>query len=506
MVSKSLHKRNSKRYPLDRSEPMRRRTFLADLGMGCTGLALGALLRRDGIVRANEPSLITAPTGEPHFAPKAKSVIWLLMLGGVSHLESFDPKPALNRYAGKSLHEAPLKNIVVDSPFYKRQVRESSVGIDRHRMEILPLQIGYRQHGESGIAVSDWWPYVAECVDDLAIVRSMWTTNNDHAAQLQMQTGRHAFEGFFPTIGSWVHYGLGTLNENLPQFVVLGTSPADGFGGTRCHGADYLGPEHSGVPLAVEKDSPIAYLAPGQGEFREEDEAQLELLRELNALGAVEYPADPMLRARIKSYELAAGMQLSVPEVLSLEQETAATQRLYGLDDSQTQSFGRLCLSARKLVENGVRFVQLYHQGVGDDSQTWDGHMQMKKGHTLMCGQVDKPIAALLTDLKQRGLLDETLVVWTTEFGRTPGTEGTLGRDHHPYGFSIWMAGGGTKGGIVHGATDELGFHAVEDRHYVTDLHATVMHQLGLDSRRLEIPGHKRLEIDHGKPIEQVIL
>ena len=483
---------------------MNRRSFLADLGMGCTGLALGALLHQDGIVRAGELPL-AQPDGKPHFAPKAKSVIWLFMLGGVSHLESFDPKPALNHYAGKSLNDEPLKALSLDSPFYKRQVRESSVGIDRHRMEILPLQIGHRKHGQCGREVSDWWPHVAQCVDDLAVVRSMWTTNNDHAAQLQMQTGRHAFEGFFPTIGSWVHYGLGSLNENLPQFVVMGSTPADGFGGARCHGADYLGPEHAGVPLAVEKSSPIAYLARGKGEFHEEDEAQLELLRELNSLAGVEYPADSVMRARIKAYELAAGMQLSVPDVLSFASETEVTQRLYGLDHAQTQPFGRLCLSARKLVENGVRFVQLYHQGGGDDTQSWDGHMQMKKGHTLMCGQVDQPIAALLKDLKQRGMLDETLVVWTTEFGRTPGTEGTLGRDHHPYGFSIWMAGGGIKGGLVHGATDELGFHAVEDRHYVTDLHATVMHQLGLVSTRLEIPGHKRLEVDHGTPIREII-
>ncbi len=218
----------------------------------------------------------------------------------------------------------------------------------------------------------------------------------------------------------------------------------------------------------------------------------------------MQYPDDPLLLARIKSYELAFRMQMSVPEVVKFEAESAATQSLYGLDEKETQPFGQLCLSARRLVERGVRFVQIFHGSNGGAGE-WDAHSNLREGHGRLCREVDRPIAGLLRDLKQRGLLDETLVVWATEFGRTPGSQNTGGRDHHPFGFSVWMAGGGVRGGTVHGATDELGFHAVEDRHYVTDIHATVLHQLGLDSRRLEVPGFKRLDIDHGKPIEAIM-
>ena len=224
----------------------------------------------------------------------------------------------------------------------------------------------------------------------------------------------------------------------------------------------------------------------------------------MNQLSAVTYPEDQALRARIKSYELAFRMQASVPEVLRFSAEDPSTQALYGLDQSETKTFGEQCLAARRLVERGTRFVQVFH-GSNGGAGAWDAHGNLKAGHTALCKQVDRPIAGLLKDLKRRGMLEETLVVWATEFGRTPGAEKGDGRDHHPYGFSVWMAGGGIKGGVVHGATDELGFHAVEDRHYVTDIHATVLHQLGLDPRRLEVPGQKRLEIDYGRPIRQII-
>jgi hypothetical protein len=224
----------------------------------------------------------------------------------------------------------------------------------------------------------------------------------------------------------------------------------------------------------------------------------------LNRLSAVKYPDDPALRARIKSYELAFRMQMAVPEVLRFDDERAASHRLYGLDQDLTRPFGQMCLTARRLVERGVRFVQIFH-GSNGGAGAWDAHSGLRQNHATQCAHVDRPIAGLLTDLKQRGLLDETIVVWATEFGRTPGSQAGDGRDHHPFGFSVWMAGGGLKGGIAHGATDELGFHAVQDRHYVTDIHATVLHQLGLDARRLEVPGHKRLEIDYGQPIHQIM-
>ncbi len=474
---------------------IRRRQFLTDCGMGFTGLALGSMLHQAALADSSSGRL---PTGLSHIAPKAKSVVWLFALGGVSHVESFDPKIALNKYAGKTVDESPYKSAVLDSPYYRKNVRDFA-GTPRALMaKIYPLQMTHRPRGESGLLVNDWWPHVGDCIDDIAVIRSMWTTDNDHAAQLQFHTGRHIFDGFFPSIGSWVHYGLGSLNDNLPQFIVLGSPPGDCCGGVGAHDGSYLGPEHSGVRMSIDPTNPLPFGTPGSQMTVEERRQQLDLLRDLNETAGIEYPNDAALRARIKSFELAFRMQLSVPQVVNLKEETAATQELYGLNDSATQTVGQQCLTARRLVEQGVRFVQIYNDG-------WDAHSKLLSNHTTRCKGVDKPIAGLLKDLKQRGLLDETLVVFATEFGRTPGAENSDGRDHHPYGFSVWMAGGGLKGGIAHGATDEIGFHAVENRHYVTDIHATVLHQLGLDPRKLEVPGHKRLELDFGSPIREII-
>ncbi len=478
-----------------------RRTFLADLGMGFTGLALGAMLHRDGF--ASDAAGWSPPTGLPYFAPKAKSVIWLFMIGGVSHLESFDPKPALNKYAGKSIADTPFKS-VLDKKFLDANVRTAIPDQRKILAQLFPLQVGYRKRGDSGIEISDWWPHVGDCVDDLAIVRSMWTNDIDHGAQLQFHTGRNKLDGVFPTIGSWVHYGLGTLNENLPQFVVLGNPVADCCGGQDAHRANYLGPEHDGVPLVADPANPLAYGQPLQGVYREEQKAEFAMLERLDRLAIAEYPDDAKALARIKSYELAFRMQRAVPEVFEFQQETTDTQTLYGLDNKTTAPFAKHCLAGRRLVERGVRFVQIYYGGNGN-AGGWDAHTNLRVNHANNCAAVDKPIAGLIRDLKQRGLLDETLVVWATEFGRSPGSEKSDGRDHHPFGFSVWMAGGGIKGGIAHGATDELGFSAVQNRHYVTDIHATVLQQLGLDSRRLEVPGRKRLEMEHGNVIREII-
>ena len=475
-----------------------RRAFLSDVGMGFTGLALGSMLARDSAATDSIATAARLVDGQPMFAPKAKSVIWYFMLGGTSHVESFDPKPALNEHAGKTIEMSPYKNTVLESPYYRKNVRDFA-GTPRAIMSsIYPLQIGYRKRGESGIEVSDWWPHIGSCIDDIAVVRSMWTTDNDHAAQLQFHTGRHIFDGFHPSIGSWIHYGLGSLNDNLPQFIVMGGGPGDCCGGVGAHDGSYLGPEHSGVNLAIDPANPLPFGTPGNSVTVAERRAQLDLLNELNGLAGVEYPDDQAMRARIKSYELAFRMQMSVPEVVRLSDETKSIQDLYGLNEPATQSVGRMSLTARRLVERGVRFIQIYDDG-------WDAHTKLKENHTTRSKAVDRPIAGLLQDLKQRGLLDETLVVFATEFGRTPGAEKADGRDHHPYGFSVWMAGAGIKGGTVHGATDEIGFHAVEDRHYVTDIHATLLHQLGLDHHAMEIPGQKRLEIDFGTPIRQII-
>ena len=421
----------------------------------------------------------------------------------MSQMESFDPKPELNAWAGKTYDESPYKS-VVDSPYLKKNLRELVEGLHKVHPKIYEMQVGFKKYGQSGLEFSDWWSHLGQHADDIALVRSMWTTDNNHGAQLQFHTGRHVLEGQFPTLGSWIHYGLGTLNENLPQFIVMGTPIADCCGGIGAHGANYLGPEHAGVQLAVDPKNPLPFATPGPDVYCEEQIGEFDLLSRLNRISAVEYPDDQALAARIKSYELAFRMQTAVPEIVDFGQETQATQERYGLNNPTTKTFAEQCLAARRLVEKGVRFVQLFH-GSNGGAGAWDAHGGLKAGHSSLCAQIDQPIAGLIADLKQRGLLDETLVVIGTEFGRTPGAQGADGRDHHPYGFSIALAGGGIKGGMAHGKTDELGFHAVEDRHYVTDLHATVLHQLGLDSRRLEIPGRKRIDLDFGKPIHEIL-
>jgi hypothetical protein len=468
-----------------------RRSFLADTGMGFTGLALGAITAR--------ASAFAGTTPVPALAAKAKAVIWIFLCGGVSHVESFDPKPELTRFAGKSIESTPYKDAL--NP---EKLKDIVAGNPMHggRRILMGLNTGFRKYGQSGLEVGDWWRNVGSCADDIAVVRSLWTSDNDHGAQLQFHTGRHVREGAHPTIGSWVAYGLGTINENLPEYVVLGEPTGDCCGGSWTHGAAYLGAEHAGVRLNLEAKEPLPFVLKGSGMSLEEQMAEFSLLGRLNRLAGIDYPDDPALRARIKAYELAFGMQTAVPETLKLDEERPSTQALYGLDRDVTRRFGRLCLAARRMVERGVRFVQIFHGGGGGGA--WDAHAGILANHAQLSAQVDLPIAGLLRDLKRRGMLDETIVVWGTEFGRSPGAQAD-GRDHHPQGFCAWLAGGGIKGGVVHGATDEIGFHAVENRHYVTDLHATVLHQLGLDSRKLEIPGRKRLEIDHGQLIREII-
>jgi hypothetical protein len=483
---------------------IRRRTLLTDTGMGLTGIALASLLGRDDAVRADtagNPEESLGSDSGPHHPPRAKAVIWIFLCGGVSHVESFDMKPALNEHAGKSIDDTPYKNLLDPE-----RVFQNLVGVNPShggRKLLMGLQTGFRKYGECGLEVGDWFRHIGACADDLAIVRSLWTCHNDHGTQLTWHTGRHPREGSFPTIGSWIAYGLGAMNQNLPEYVVLGEPTGDCCGGEWTHGAGYLGPTYAGVRLDIDGSHPLPFGKPaGSGVLAEEQAAEFSLLGRLNQLAGIEYPEDVQLRARIKSYELAFGMQAAVPETLEIGQETAATRAMYGLDETVTSSFGRQCLVARRLVERGVRFVQVFHGGGGGGA--WDAHGEIKKNHTKLSAQVDKPIAGLLKDLKQRGLLDETVVVWGTEFGRSPGAQGT-GRDHHPNGFSAWLAGAGVKKGVQHGVTDELGFYAVEHPHYVTDIHATVMHLMGLDPRRLEVPGRRRLEIDLGKPIREII-
>lgn len=478
-----------------------RRTFLGDTGMGMTGMVLSAMMFRDG--KAATPGSVRLDA-EPQFAAKAKSVIWIFNIGGVSHLESFDPKPMLNKYAGKSIDETPFADAVNEEQIKKALLDPSKAKRDVYKT-IFPLQTGYKKYGKSGIEVSDWFPHMGGVADELCIARGMWTIDNNHGAQLTYHTGRKITEGAYPTIGSWISYGLGTLNKNLPEFVVLGNPSADCCGAAWTHGAAYLGPQHAGVRMNVDPKNPLSFVHPADENLtQEEQQENFGLLGKLNRLAGIDYPDDAKLKARIKSYELAFEMQSAVPEVMDLESEHPEIRKMYGLDEAATKPFAEKCLAARRLVERGVRFVQVFH-GYTGNAGGWDSHTDIKKNHSMRAKQVDQPVAALIRDLKLRGLLDDTLVVWGSEFGRTPGAEtrsGKLagdGRDHHPHGFSVVMAGGGTKRGYIHGATDELGFHAVENRHYVTDLHATVLHQMGIDPRTMEVPGRKRLERDFGE-------
>jgi len=467
-----------------------RREFCGGFG----ALALGAILARDGIAREEEWQ---PPTGVPHRPAKAKSVIWLFMNGGMSHMESFDPKPALNQFAGKTIAETPFAD--VQNP--KRLAIERLVvpdGNGNQRNTLYPLQVGFQKRGQSGIEVSDWFPQIGQQIDRIAVVRSMWTTDSNHGAQTQFHSGRHQNDGDFPNLGAWVHYGLGSLNDDLPQYISLGAreywNKKDGH---------YLGPAHDATPLRVDPANALDFARTEREVPLRAREVAVELLQQLNRERQRQSPRDAAVAARVASYELAFRMQRSVPEAVDFSGETAETQSLYGLDKPHCRDFGMQMLATRRLIERGVRFVQVQHGAGGAGS--WDAHGGLKGNHERNALAVDQPVAALLEDLSCRGLLDETLVVFATEFGRTPGSQGSDGRDHHIFGFSVWLAGAGIRGGVVHGATDEIGFHAVEDRHYVTDIHATILHLLGLDSRRLELPGRKRLDLDHGEVIRPIL-
>jgi hypothetical protein len=472
-----------------------RRRFLNQLGTGLGGVALQAMLTRDAA--AAGPGTWSPPDGLPMHAPKAKRVIWLFMRGGVSHMESFDPKPMLNRYAGMSIDETPFKEVLDPDKLKNVRVVVVNDANGQQRNVIYPLQTGYKRYGQCGVDISDWFPHIGSCADEIAFVRSMWTTDNNHGAQVQFASGRHMLEPRVPTLGAWVNYGLGSMTDDLPSFVNMGPRFFDTRDG------HYLGPAFDAVNLKVDPKNPLSFAKSEAGTGHREQAAQFDMIHRLNQLTAEQYPGDRTLLARMKSYNLAFRMQTAVPETLDLDGESEETKRMYGLDQKETEPFARQLLVARRLAERGVRFIQLQH---GDGAAgAWDSHSGLQKNHSRLAGEVDKPISGLLKDLKQRGMLEETLVVFATEFGRTPGSQGSDGRDHHPFAFSIWMAGGGIKGGTIHGASDELGFHATEHPHYVTDVHATILHLLGLNPHRLEVPGRKRLERDFGKVMGEIL-
>ncbi|MCO8125205.1 DUF1501 domain-containing protein [Stieleria sp. TO1_6] len=471
-------------------------------GLGFGALALQSMLAGDSGVAESAAAELGLPSdlpnGLPHFAPKAKNVIWLFMRGGVSHMESFDPKPALTQYAGKTIPDTPFADVQDPEKLKRVRVVVVNDANGQQRNKLYPLQVGFRKHGQSGIEISDWFPHIGSCVDDLAVIRSMWTTDDNHGAQVQFHSGRHMLDPRVPTIGAWINYGLGSLNDNLPQFICMGPRFFDKRDG------HYLGPAYDSVRLKVDPKNPLDYARPEGDVTPAEQRIGFDLVRRLNRLAGQQYPHDAELDARIKSYELAFRMQTAVPDVIRFDTETEATKKLYGFDQKETRPFGEQLLAARRFAEQGVRFIQIMH---GDGAAgAWDQHSSLKSKHSELAMQVDRPIAGLIQDLKQRGMLDETLVVFATEFGRTPGSQGADGRDHHPFGFSVWMAGGGIKGGVAHGATDEIGFHAVENPHYVTDVHATLLHQLGLHPHRMNVSGHKRLEMDYGNVIHDILM
>ena len=443
-----------------------RREFLLRAGGGFGALALSYLLRDESLFAGTGAgkSAASLDPKEPHFPARARSVIFLFMEGGPSHIDLFDYKPKLNEMAGKPLPPSFGKIITAMGEFGS---------------PLLGCKRVWKQHGQSGLWISDWLPHLSACADDLAVIRSCWADGINHSTGIcQMNTG--ATLAGRPCLGSWVTYGLGSENRNLPAFVVMQDSNATVVNGPRNWSGGFMPALYQGTRLSLGPE-PIANLNPPAGVTEEEQAAKLELLNALNRRHAENRPLQSELEARIASYELAFRMQAEAPEAVDLSQETEATKKLYGLDQKETEAMGRNCLLARRLVERGVRFVQIYH-GAGNK---WDAHTKIEKNHSEMCQSMDKPVAGLLQDLKGRGLLDETLVLWGGEFGRTPMSEKGDGRDHNPTGFTMWMAGGGVQGGQAIGATDEVGLHAMEDRLHVHDLHATILYLLGLDNMEL---------------------
>jgi hypothetical protein len=446
-----------------------RRSMLRRTSTGFGALALAGLLGGRGA--HGEEAAGTSQASRTHFAPRAKHVIFCYMSGGVSHVDSFDPKPRLAKEAGQPM---PMK-------VERTQFNDNG--------RIFPSPFAYDRYGECGLEVSRMFPHLGGCADELAIIRSMTSPLNEHA-----QGNYFAHSGFpflgHPSAGAWVHYGLGDENENLPGFVVLQSGGAVApHGGVGLFSSGFLPAQHQASIMQVDQAAPIPHIRPR--ERADSQRARLRLIDEMDRLFAQQLTEQDPVEAAIQNYEKAFRMQTSVPELCDLRGESAETLRRYGVDrpDRSQSAYARQCLVARRLVERGVRFIELsclaYDLGGGNGANPWDHHGSLEEGHRRMAEQVDQPIAALIQDLKARGLLAETLIVWAGEFGRTPFSQGSNGRDHNPFGFTVWMAGGGIRGGTVHGATDEYGYHAVEKPCTFYDMWATVLHQLGLDHERL---------------------
>jgi hypothetical protein len=457
-------------YPCGR---VSRRRFLHQAAGGFFGAALGALWAEAGEIK-------NAMLG-PQFTPKAKTVIFLFMCGGVSHIDTFDPKD--NKWAGKLIDVIGF----------------GDNGAEMKR-PVIPCLRTFKRYGKSGIPVSDWFPHIGGVIDDIAVVRSMWCQESNHfSAAIETATGHRGRQFDHPALGSWVSYALGSANRNLPTFVNIGrpSSPVQLTGG-------YLGATVAATPFQS-GETPIPNLKLPKGSSPVERERQMQALDDLNKEFRERYAVNSDIAARARAYELAAQMQLTAPQVVDFSREPQKVQDLYGIGDKDTDDFGRQLLLARRLAERGVRYIQICHAGGGNGA--WDAHGDIKS-HEPLCRATDKPIAGIIRDLKQRGMLDQTLVVWSSEFGRSPWSQNTTGRDHNPRGYTVWLAGGGVKGGAVHGATDEVGYQAVEKRHYYSDLHATILQQLGLDYKKMEIEviGRTMKLVEEGDgPIKEIL-
>jgi hypothetical protein len=450
-----------------------RRQFLAQAGGGLGMIALASLL--DGDV-----SRASAATGgaskayplapqKPHFAARAKRVIWLFMHGGPSHVDLFDPKPDLVKYSGQPLPDS------FGMVMTRRDVASNPL--------LAPIK-PFRPRGKSGIEISDFLPHVAECADELCVIRSLHGDSVNHPQSVyQMNTGSILMGK--PSVGAWVTYGLGTENNDLPAFVVMLDSGPGIKGGPPAWGSGFLPAVFQGTPMRA-SGSPILHLAPQAEIGAAQQRRALDLLGRMNRQHLADRPGDDELSARIESYELAYRMQTAAPDLVDIRDETAETLALYGVDEKETRDFGTRCLLARRMVERGVRFVQLY----SGDTNGWDAHNDVAQNHGQYCRQTDKPVAGLLKDLRRRGLLDETLVIWAGEFGRMPMSEQGKGRDHNPWGYTAWLAGGGTKPGFTYGATDPIGLRAAENKVHIRDFHATLLHLLGIDHTRLSVLRH----------------
>ena len=449
-----------------------RREFLARAGGGCGLLALA-----DMLVRAESKTAGASPTAHasnplapkpPHFPAKAKNVIWLFMNGGPSHVDTWDYKPELIKRDGQE-----LKGFDQNTGFFRDQVGP-----------VMKSPYKFARHGQSGAWVSEIFPNMAKHVDEMAFIHSCWTDSNNHSPALfKINTGMTRMG--FPCVGAWVTYGLGSVSDSLPAFVAMYDTLGRGIpkGHSQNWGAGFLPSIYQGTALKPQGE-PIDDMKRSPDMTPDAQRAQLDLLAKLNKRNLEQHP-DPDLAARIESFELAYRMQTAAPETLDVTREPLSIQKLYGLDNPKCTHFAKQCLMARRLVERGVRFVQIYSGGM-ENERSWDGHQNLVANHTQFAGETDIPIAALLTDLKQRGLMDDTLVIWGGEFGRLPLVQkGGTGRDHNPHAFTYWLAGGGVKGGVHHGATDEIGHKAVIDRVSVNDLHATFLHLLGLDHKKL---------------------